>query len=280
MDGKVARQLLFKKKLEEENRDAEERLRVTLSNEMADKKLRVKRLEKQRLITERNQLVHDLEQANNLYQQLKQEEAIQKIMEIKIQNKKVERANRLIDLTKRLSEEEQNIKLKEAELTNAQYSMKLQRKNYQDIKPQDDEKNQKEIIVTMDEQKNNKKRSRSARRAQRESEERKKFLWEKAEILKRKRADKLKDQFDALRLINEEKKEALEKDKRLIESKDREDKMKLKIDEESITRKLNIVIIKINKLEVSVEYIDLEIQNIEHDIRNANPRKLLKKWVE
>lgn len=37
MDGKIARQLLFKKKLEEENREAEERLRASLKHDEAEK---------------------------------------------------------------------------------------------------------------------------------------------------------------------------------------------------------------------------------------------------
>ena len=129
MDGKMARQLLFKKKLEEENREAAEKLRASLSSEKADKDFRVKMREKQSLMDERKKLVSELEKAKAFHEQLKQEEAVQNMLEIKVENTKAERANRLIEISKRLIVEEQNLKLEEKNLIETQYSMKLERKN-------------------------------------------------------------------------------------------------------------------------------------------------------
>ena len=81
MDGKVARQLLFKTNLEVENREAEENLRRRLKNEREDKNLRHMVQEKQRSLAEKKTLVSEIEKLKSVYKALEQEEAIQKLLE-------------------------------------------------------------------------------------------------------------------------------------------------------------------------------------------------------
>ena len=123
MDGKVARQLLFKKKLEVENREAEEKLRRCLKNEREDKNLRAMTQEKQRLLDEKKTLVSEIEKLKSVYKALEQEEAIQKLLEIKIHNNEIERQRRLKEITERMSIEEKSLNEHEAEFIKSKNSI-------------------------------------------------------------------------------------------------------------------------------------------------------------
>ena len=103
---------------------------------------------------------------------MQQEETIQKLLEIKIQNKGIERANRLTEITKRMSIEEQRLNMQEAEFTNAQYSMKLERKAYQENQVKSSDKDLDESKVMQEKLADGKKKTKTVRRAERETEER------------------------------------------------------------------------------------------------------------
>ena len=126
MDGKVARQLLFKKKLEVENREAEEKLRRRLKNEREDKNLRHMVQEKQRSLAEKKTLVSEIEKLKSVYKALEQEEAIQKLLEIKIHNNEIERQRRLTEITERMIMEEKRLNEQEAEFIKSKNNINLQ----------------------------------------------------------------------------------------------------------------------------------------------------------
>ena len=278
MDGKIARQLLFKKKLEEENREAEERLRARLQNDKADKGLRAQAQEKRRLIAEKKTLESELEKLKSAQKSLQQEEAIQKILEIKIQNAEIERVNRITEITKRLSLEEQKIKKEEEDFINAQLSVKLERKTYLEIQARRDSDVQ-EIEENQNETSNGNKRKKTGKRAQKETEERKQLLRERAERLKKKRADRLKEQLNDLKIKNAKTKDELEREKRVIENSERKEKDKHKSDRELITKNLANVTSKINEAVLAITDIDSQILKIEDEVNQKKSRTVGKKWV-
>ena len=278
MDGKIARQLLFKKKLEEENREAEERLRASLKHDKVDKVLKALAQEKRRLIAEKKTLESKLEKLKSAQKSLQQEEAIQKILEIKIQNAEIERVNRITEITKRLSLEEQKIKKEEEDFINAQLSVKLERKTYLEIQARRDSDVQ-EIEENQNETSNGNKGKKAGKRAQKETEERKQLLRERAERLKKKRADRLKEQLNDLKIKNAKTKDELEREKRVIENSERKEKDKHKSDRELITKNLANVTSKIVEAVLAITDIDSQILKIEDEANQKKSRTVGKKWV-
>ena len=103
----MAKQLLFKKKLEDEQRKTEEKFRANFERYKTDDKYLEKVRKKQNLKAARKRLVSELETSEAAYQHFKQEEAVQKMLEIKVHNTEVERANRLTEIWKIMDVEEQ-----------------------------------------------------------------------------------------------------------------------------------------------------------------------------
>ena len=279
MDGKVARQLLFKKKLEVENREAEEKLRRCLKDEREDKNLRAIVQEKQRSLAEKKTLMSEIEKLKSVYKALEQEEAIQKLLEIKIHNSEIERQRRLTELTEKMSIEEKRLNEHQAEFVKSKNSVKLQRKTYLDNKEKGIDPNIQEIQTNHDTPSHGKKKTKSEKRVKRETEERKKLLWERAEALKKKRANKLKEDIEEWKKKNSTSMDALEKERVVIERKEVEEKKKRNINGEMLAEKLSNAKCKINDFESAINCIDTKINQIEEKLNTKNSRTLLKNWV-
>ena len=99
MDGKLARQLLFKKKLQEENRLAEERLRARLESDKAEKELRGKIQEQCNLLADKRVCEAKLDHLKSKQKSLKKEEAIQRMVEIKMNNNDAELAIKIKEIS-------------------------------------------------------------------------------------------------------------------------------------------------------------------------------------
>ena len=129
-----------------------------------DKVLKALAQEKRRLIAEKKTLESKLEKLTSAQKSLQQEEAIQKILEIKIQNAEIERVNRITEITKRLSLEEQKIKNEEEDFIKAQLSVTLERKSYLEIQTRRDPDIQ-EIEENQDETSSGNKRKKTGKKS-------------------------------------------------------------------------------------------------------------------
>ena len=264
MDGKLARQLLFKKKLQEENRLAEERLRARLETDRAEKELRGKIQEQCNLEADKSVCETKLAHLKSKQKSLKKDEAIQRMADIKIHNNDTELGIKIKEMSKQLRLEEQKIKEEEEDFIRAHSSVKLERKIYHESKI-DVNSGAKENIDkgSSDVSKSNKLK----RRFRKESEERKILLWERAQILKKKRADKMKEQLDELKKKNLKRKYELENEILTLEEILGQEKLKHRVKMDLIGKSLQAVDYEINKTVSAMNSLDLKIQQIKEYVK-------------